>query len=108
MAVRLYRCSNEWVKIGGHPCWRVQKALDQAGVEYEVVKGPYKKSDRTELEALSGQRSYPVIVFEDGVVYREESKAMAERIGAGKLMEADTGAAPPTPAEPEKEWPAEP
>jgi hypothetical protein len=89
MAVKLYRCSNLWVKLGGHPCWRVQKALDDAGVEYEIVKGPYRKSDRIELEQLSGQRSYPVIVFEDGVVYREPSKDMAERIKAGKLMEAD-------------------
>src|SRR5437660_1554077 len=28
MAVKLLRCSNLWVKVGGHPCWRVQKALD--------------------------------------------------------------------------------
>jgi hypothetical protein len=101
MAVKLYRCSNLWVKLGGHPCWRVQKALDDAGVEYEIVKGPFRKSDRTELEQLSGQRSYPVIVFEDGVVYREQSKEMADRIKAGKLMEADKppGAATP-PADP--------
>jgi glutaredoxin len=95
MSLRLYRCPNEWVKLAGHPCWRVQKALDQAGVDYEVVKGPLRRKDRDELEALSGQRAYPVIVFEDGTVYREESKAMEDRIGSGKLMEADTGTAPP-------------
>jgi glutathione S-transferase len=106
MSVKLYRCSNEWVKFGGHPCWRVQKALNEAGVDYEIVKGPLRKSDRTELEALSGQRSYPVIVFEDGVVYRDESKAMAERIASGKLMEADTGSASPA-APPDDESPAE-
>ena len=100
MSVKLYRCSNEWVKFAGHPCWRVQKALNEAGVDYEIVKGPLRKGDRTELEALSGQRSYPVIVFEDGVVYRDESKAMAERIASGKLMEADTGATPAEPPEP--------
>ncbi len=38
MSGKLYRCSNEWEKIAGHPCWRVQKALDQAGVEYELVR----------------------------------------------------------------------
>ena len=31
MAITLHRCSNEWVKLSGHPCWRVQKALDEAG-----------------------------------------------------------------------------
>ena len=85
MAIKLYRCSNIWVKVQGHPCWKVQSALDEAGVEYEVVKGPLFKSKRTDLEQLSGQRNYPVIEFEDGSVYREESKDMATTIRAGKL-----------------------
>jgi glutathione S-transferase len=93
MAIRLHRCSILWFKIGGHPCWRVQRALDDAGVEYEVVKGPLMGGKRDELERLSGQRKYPVIEFEDGSVYREESKAMAETIEAGKLDEK-RGAAP--------------
>jgi glutathione S-transferase len=93
MAVKLHRCSATWVKIGAHPCWKVQKALDEAGVEYEVVKGPYSSGKREELERLSGQRKYPVIEFEDGRAYRAESKEMAERIRAGKLFDADEGAA---------------
>ena len=92
MAVKLHRCSNLWVKIGGHPCWRVQKALDQAGVDYVVVPHPYRKRDA--VEQLSGQKKYPVIEFEDGSVYREESKAMAETIKSGRLMEKRGGAAP--------------
>ena len=27
MAVTLHRCRNEWVKIAGHPCWKIEKAL---------------------------------------------------------------------------------
>jgi hypothetical protein len=42
---------------------------------------------RAELERLSGQRFYPVIEFEDGSVYREESKEMAAPIRAGRLDE---------------------
>jgi len=95
MPVQLYRCSNVWVKLGGHPCWRVQKALDEAGVDYEIVKGPYRRGDRDELERISGQRSYPVIVFEDGVAYREQSKDMAARIKAGQLFEADAAPSQP-------------
>ena len=38
MAIKLHRCSALFVKVGGHPCWRVQKALDDAGVSYEIVK----------------------------------------------------------------------
>jgi len=95
MAVKLHRCSLLWVKIGAHPCWKVQKALDEAGIEYEVVKGPLSAGKREDLERLSGQRKYPVIEFEDGNAYREESKDMAERIRAGGLFEADEGAAAP-------------
>jgi len=93
MAVKLHRCGNLWVKLGGHPCWRVQKALDEAGIDYEIVKGPWPRGKRTELERVSGQKAYPVIELEDGTVYREESKAMAARIRAGKLLEGHGGGA---------------
>ena len=74
-----------FAKFDGHPCWKVQKALDDEGIEYELVKGPLRPGKRDELERVSGQRKYPAIEFEDGTVYREESKEMAERIHAGKL-----------------------
>ena len=96
MAVKLHRCKNVWVKIGAHPCWKVQKALDQAGVEYELVLAPVRRGKREELERLSGQRVCPVIEFEDGSTYRAESKEMAERIAAGQLFEGRAGAAPQT------------
>jgi glutathione S-transferase len=92
VAIKLHRCPNVWVKLQGHPCWRVQKALDDQGIEYELVKGPLRRGKRDELQQLSGQRQYPVIEFEDGSVYREESKEMAERIRAGKLFEGKGGA----------------
>ena len=94
MAVRLHRCPNLWLKFGGHPCWRVQKALDEQGVEYEIVKGPLLPGKRDDIEQLSGQRKYPVIQFEDGSVYREESKDMAATIRAGNL-DAKRGASIP-------------
>jgi len=75
-----------FVKIGAHPCWKVQKALDDQGIEYEVVKGPVRRGKRDELERLSGQRVYPVIELPDGEVYRAESKEMADRISSGKLL----------------------
>jgi glutaredoxin len=91
MAVKLHRCSNVWVKLDPHPCWKVQKALNEAGIEYEVVKGPLRSGKRDSLDSLSGQRKYPVIEFEDGSVYREESKDMAETIRAGRLDSKRTG-----------------
>ena len=83
--VKLHRCPNTFVKIGAHPCWKVEKALQDAGIEYEVVKGPLRRGKRDELEALSGQRVYPVIEMPDGTVYRAESKEMAARIASGEL-----------------------
>jgi glutathione S-transferase len=96
MAIKLYRCKWLWNKVGGHPCWRVQKALDEQGVEYEVVPGPIMRGKRDDLERLSGQRKYPVIQFEDMAIYREESQAMAETIRSGKLNEKDVAPASPT------------
>lgn len=94
MAVKLYRCPNLWVKLAGHPCWRVQKALDEQGVEYEIVKGPLRRGKRDEVARLSGQRHFPVIQFEHGGIYREESKNMAATIRSGKLDEKRSAASP--------------
>ncbi|HET7590938.1 MAG TPA: glutathione S-transferase N-terminal domain-containing protein [Solirubrobacterales bacterium] len=94
MPVKLHRCSAMWAKVNAHPCWKVQKALEEQGIEYEVVTGPLRPGKRDELQALSGQRKYPTIEFEDGRAYRAESKDMAERIRAGKLFEGSGEAAP--------------
>jgi hypothetical protein len=101
MAIKLHRCANLWVKIGGHPCWRIQKALDDQGIEYEVVKEPWLRSKRQETIAATGQAAYPWIEFEDGTAYRAESKEMEERIRAGKLLEGREAAA--ASAQPEAE-----
>jgi len=82
VAVKLHRCSTPW-RAG--PCWRVQKALAEQGIAYDVVRGPSRPGKRVALQRLSGQRFYPVIEFDNGSVYREESKAMAATIRAGKL-----------------------
>jgi glutaredoxin len=94
-----------WFKMGGHPCWRVQKALDEEGIDYEVVQGPaFPRGRRTEVQRVSGQTKFPAIEFEDGSGYRDESARMVEEIKAGRLFEhagtgtaspADPGSAPP-------------
>ena len=89
MAVKLRRCSVMWVKVGGHPCWRVQKALDESRVEYEVVKegSSFKSSSRERTLEQTGQKQFPWIEFEDGSFYRDESKEMAATIRDGRLDE---------------------
>src|SRR4029450_6892272 len=62
VAIKLYRCKNLWVKAGGPPRLRVQNALDDQGIEYELVTGSWPAiGKRHEIEQLSGQTKYPVI-----------------------------------------------
>ena len=98
MAIKLHRCSLMWFKAGIHPCWRVQSALDEQGIEYEVVKGPLRRGKREDVKRLTGQAAFPVIEFEDGAAYREESADMAARIKDGRLFEGHEQAPPPPPA----------
>jgi hypothetical protein len=90
MAVKLHRCGGQWVKIKAHPCWRVEKALQDMGVEYERVPGPGSRGKRTMLAEATGQNKYPAIQFEDGSWYREESKDMERTIREGRLTERAT------------------
>jgi hypothetical protein len=94
MAVRLHRCPNVWVKIGAHPCWKIEKALQDTGIEYERVTGPLRRGKRGEMEKHTAQRLYPAIELEDGTWYREESAAMEKTIREGRLPEHARGAAP--------------
>jgi glutaredoxin len=93
MYVKLHRCPFTFLHSDLDHCFKVQKALDEQGIEYEVVKEPtLPRSRRKEVERLSGQRLLPVIEFDDGAVYREESAEMAATITAGQL-ESKRGAA---------------
>jgi hypothetical protein len=95
MAVKLHRCRAEWAKIGAHPCWKIEVALKEMGIDYELAPGPLRRSKRDELAEHTGQSLYPAIEFEDGSWYREESKEMEKTIRDGKLMERAHAAAAP-------------
>jgi hypothetical protein len=85
MTVKLHRCKFEWLKTGA--CWRVEKALMEMNVEYELAPGPSWPSKRREIIEHTGQKLYPAIEFENGTWYRDESREMAKTIRAGRLME---------------------
>ena len=87
MAIRLHRCPLTFIKTSGHGCWQAQKALDEAGIDYELVKEPLRRPKRQEVIRLTGQEMLPVIEFEDGTAIREEGKVLAEMIRSGKLFE---------------------
>ncbi len=85
MALKLHRCRFTWLSFD--TCSRVHKALDEKHIAYELVIHPISRRKRQAMVELSGQKYYPVIEFEDGSVYREDSRAMAATIRAGKLDE---------------------
>ena len=100
MAVKLHRCGTTWLKIAAHPCWRVQRALDEVGIEYEVVEHAKSRGTRTVLAMrqvslcfaaspdyieLTGEPALPAIELEDGTVIQEEAKFLAARIREGGL-----------------------
>jgi glutathione S-transferase len=81
------------MKTPVHPCWKVHKALDEAGIEYELVKQPAFRWNRAELERQTGQRLLPLIEFEDGTILREESDDLVARIREGRLRPPESPAA---------------
>ncbi len=86
MAVKLHRCPVMWPPTDKHPCYRVQHALDEMGVEYELVKEPLlPRSRRKNVIAHTGGPHVPAIELEDGTWWREESADMAAAIRAGKF-----------------------
>ena len=92
MKVTVHTCPFPWLTVPGHPCTRVLGALTSAGIEYDVVENPLSRGKRAKVEELSGQRLLPLIQFEDGVIYREQSKDMAATVRAGRLAEKDVPA----------------
>jgi hypothetical protein len=88
MTVKLHR-DRVPLRIDGHPCWRVEKALIDAGIPYEVVYEPsLPRSRRTRVIAATGQPTLPAIELEDGRWLQEGSADLAARIRAGRLYDA--------------------
>lgn len=60
-------------------CAKVTAKLDELGLEYESVPVPRSHSERTEVEAVSGQTGVPVLVDEaHGVEGMAESDDIVE------------------------------
>jgi glutathione S-transferase len=86
--IKLHRCSWTFLHTDLDACWKVQRALVEQGIDFEIVKEGYGKGPRPSVVELSGQKWLPVIEFEDGSVYRAESDEMAARVRAGELFAA--------------------
>jgi len=83
--VKLHRCSYTFLHTNLDSCWKVQKALDEQGIDYEIVKHGYWRGERPDIVKLTGQKLLPVIELPDGTAYRAESAEMAARIRSGEV-----------------------
>ena len=72
----LYRCSTptDWLC----PCGRVARALRREGIAVDTVRVPQRRSQRPEVEALSGQRRVPLLVIDGEVIC--DSRRIAEHL----------------------------
>ena len=83
--IKLHRCSYTFLHTDRDACWKVQRALDEQGIAYDVVKHGWGKGNRPAVESLSGQSKLPVLELADGTGYRAESDEMAARVRSGEL-----------------------
>ena len=62
----LYRCRTptDWLC----PCGRVARELGKAGEEPEQVRVPWRRRDRAEVRALTGQTKVPVAVIDGDAI----------------------------------------
>jgi glutathione S-transferase len=58
----LYRCRTptDWLC----PCGRVARELRRHGVEHDVERVPWRRREREEVQALTGQGHVPVVVLD--------------------------------------------
>lgn len=88
----LYRCRTptDWLC----PCGRVARELRRHGIEHETVRVPWRRAERAEVRALSGQDRVPLVVLDgepicdshrivEHVRWRASSEADQERPDAG-------------------------
>ena len=72
----LYRCPTptDWLC----PCGRVARELRGHGVRYDEVRVPFRRGDRPEVEALSGQDRVPLLVLDGEAIC--DSKRIVEHL----------------------------
>ena len=76
MAATFYRCPTptDWLC----PCGKVARALRRAGVDYDEVRVPMRRSARDEIQELTGQPRVPVVVVGGEVIF--DSKRIVEHL----------------------------
>jgi glutathione S-transferase len=75
-AATLHRCRTptNWLC----PCGRVARELRGKGLQFEVVRVPWRRADREQVQELTGQTTVPVLVLGDEAIC--DSKRIVEHL----------------------------
>jgi len=67
MNVVLYRCPTRTNFLC--PCGAAERKLKELGVEHRTERVPYRRSQRPEVEELTGQKRVPLLVHGEEIVH---------------------------------------
>lgn len=67
MSIVLYRCPTRTNFLC--PCGAAERKLAKLGIEHTTERVPYRRSQRPEIEELTGQRRVPLLVDGDEIVH---------------------------------------
>ena len=81
----LYRCRTPTNVLC--PCGRVARELRRQGIEADEVRVPWRKRDRDEVAALSGQRAVPTLVLDGEAIC--DSQRIVEHLRGGRRRPHD-------------------
>jgi glutaredoxin len=80
----LFVCHGDEKGVMMHPCARAQKALNEAGIEYDKVLAGHgspipflRKGSRDELERETGSTHLPTLKLPDGTVITHSKEIIA-------------------------------
>jgi hypothetical protein len=79
----LYVCDGDTKAPSFHPCAKLQKVMNEKGIEYEKVIAAHgnpipflRKDDRGPLKDATGDDKLPALKLADGTVIRPSKKIM--------------------------------
>jgi glutathione S-transferase len=84
----LYRCRTPTNALCA--CGKVARRLRSRGIDFDEVRVSYARSERPEIEALTGQRFVPVLVDGDEVIH--DSRRICEYVDQVAAPAAPGGA----------------
>ncbi|GEM_PF-727954 len=98
--VTLYRCPAPTNYLCA--CGRVARQLKARGIENEQLRVPWRKRQRSEVEALSGQSVVPLLITEDGEAICDSRRIVQHlsRAGAEREVEPSAQRGAPTSTQP--------